>query len=173
MRANFPQCVAYVLQYEGGYTDNPNDSGGPTNKGITAAEYASWCVMHQSPIGDIKTISDATVQAIYQLQYWLPSCDPLPAGSDYLLFDMNVQYGPTQATRIFQQCLSVPVDGFFGVITMGAALRADVKPLIEAVCDARIKFYTGLEAEQPKDLVFDKGWMNRVAAVRTRALGML
>lgn len=173
MRDNFYACLQFVLLDEGGYTDNPNDSGGPTNKGITAHEYAAWCQIHRSPPGDIRTITDATVAAIYQQQYWLPNCEPLPKGEDYILFDMNVNMGPTQATKILQRALKVADDGHFGVITMAAALRADVKALLGTVSDLKVDFYKGLEREQPKDTVFDKGWMNRVANVKTRALGMV
>jgi len=31
-----------ILKYEGTYTNNLNDHGGPTNYGITAADYGRW-----------------------------------------------------------------------------------------------------------------------------------
>jgi uncharacterized protein (TIGR02594 family) len=36
----FERALAHVLEMEGGYDDDPYDPGGPTNMGITLAEYA-------------------------------------------------------------------------------------------------------------------------------------
>jgi lysozyme family protein len=173
MNSNFALCLKFLLLDEGGYTDNPNDSGGPTNKGITAREYVAWCHLHGSPAGDIRSISDATVATIYQQQYWQPSCDPMPKGTDYILFDMNVNMGPVQGARLLQRALKVTDDGHIGVVTMEAAMKADPKILIPAVTQEKILFYKELEREQPKDVVFDHGWMNRVANVQARAMRML
>jgi uncharacterized protein (TIGR02594 family) len=38
--ALFERALAHVLEMEGGYDDDPYDPGGPTNQGITLAEYA-------------------------------------------------------------------------------------------------------------------------------------
>ena len=173
MNSNFPLCLKFLLLDEGGYSDIAADSGGATNKGITAREYVAWCHLHGSPAGDIRTISDATVATIYQQQYWQPNCDPLPEGTDYFLFDMNVNMGPVQGARLLQRALKVADDGHIGVVTMEAALKSDPKTLIPLVTEQKIAFYKELEREQPKDVVFDKGWMNRVANVQARAVEML
>ena len=173
MNMNFPACLKFVLLDEGGNDDDPDDSGGRTSRGITQREYNAWCEIHKSPAGDVWVATDATIQAIYYQQYWLPNCDPLPKGTDYLTFDMNVNMGTRQSTEILQRALGVAVDGAFGVVTMAAAMKADVKGLIEKVSDAKVAFYEEIEREHPQDVKFDRGWMNRVANVKTRALGML
>jgi lysozyme family protein len=86
---------------------------------------------------------------------------------------MNVNMGPVQGARLLQRALKVTDDGHIGVVTMEAALKADPKTLIPLVTEQKIAFYKELEREQPKDVVFDKGWMNRVANVQTRAVEML
>jgi len=173
VKSNFTKCLNFVLQDEGGNTDNPADSGGRTSRGITQYEYNAWCSLQKSPGGDVFLATDATIAAIYQQQYWLPNCDPLPVGTDYLLFDMNVNMGPRQATILLQRGLGVIADGHFGVITMAAAMKANPQVLVPAVSNLKIAFYKELEREQPKDIVFDRGWMNRVANVQTRDLAML
>jgi lysozyme family protein len=74
---------------------------------------------------------------------------------------------------LLQRALKVADDGHIGVVTMEAAMKADPKILIPVVTQEKILFYKELEREQPKDVVFDHGWMNRVANVQSRAMGML
>jgi hypothetical protein len=38
----FDDALAFVLDWEGGYSNNPNDHGGSTYKGITQSEYSSY-----------------------------------------------------------------------------------------------------------------------------------
>ena len=173
MNSNFAACLKFVLEDEGGYSNDPSDSGGATDHGITQRELTAWCQLHGSPAIDVRQMTDATIQTIYQQQYWQPNCDPLPKGTDYITFDMNVNMGPTQGTRLLQRALKVSADGHFGVVTMAAAMAADPNVLIPAVSDEKIAFYKELEREQPKDVKFDRGWMNRVANVKARAMGMV
>ena len=42
MKSNYNDCLTRLLKDEGGYTNNPNDSGGPTNYGITLADYRKY-----------------------------------------------------------------------------------------------------------------------------------
>lgn len=173
MQANFPVSLKFVLQDEGGNSDDSADSGGRTSRGITQREYNAWCALNKSPAGDVWQASDATIQTIYYQQYWLPHCDALPKGTDYLYFDMAVNMGSVQATRLLQRGLGVADDGAFGVVTMQAAQQAAVKDLIEKVSQYKVAFYKAVEQEHPQDVKFDRGWMNRVANVKARALGMV
>ena len=42
MKGNFDQCLAWLLAHEGGFVNDPRDSGGITNKGITGRVYGQW-----------------------------------------------------------------------------------------------------------------------------------
>ena len=42
MKQNFNDCLNRLLKDEGGYTNDPNDNGGPTNFGITIADYRKY-----------------------------------------------------------------------------------------------------------------------------------
>lgn len=42
MSENFDKMLKFVLLREGGYSNNPNDKGGETNKGITYQIYNSY-----------------------------------------------------------------------------------------------------------------------------------
>ena len=42
MDNNFKKALEFVLRWEGGQSNNPNDLGGETNKGITHFTYDSY-----------------------------------------------------------------------------------------------------------------------------------
>lgn len=173
MKLNFEPALKFVLEDEGGNDDDPVDRGGRTSRGITQREYNSWCALHHSLSGDVWKATPETIQAIYQQQYWLPYCDGLPIGIDYMYFDMCVLFGPVRATKLLQEGLGVADDGHFGVVTMDAVMHANPKVLIESVTQKREAFYKAIENANPSQRRFDKGWMNRAAAVKTRALAMV
>ena len=173
MRNNFEPSLKWVLEDEGGNNDDPVDHGGRTSRGITQREYDAWCHLHKSPSGDVWKATPETIQMIYFQQYWLPNCDPLPLGTDYAFFDMSVLFGPYRATIFMQEAVDVPADGHFGVVTMQAVMAANPKVLIESVTQKREAFYKAIERSNPSQIRFDRGWMNRAAAARTRALAMV
>lgn len=174
MRVNWIQSLLWVRQDEGGNSNDPNDPGGLTSRGITNDEYLAWCDLHRSPpLANVTYAGEATIDQIYMDQYWLPYCDPLPKAIDYMYFDMKVNMGQRQATILLQRALSVTQDGWLGVVTLSAALHADARTLIETLSSDKTAFYKELERERPVDVKFDRGWMNRVANVRTRALSLL
>jgi len=93
----------------------------------------------------------------------LPYCDSLPDGLDYEFFDMSVNMGQREAVIILQRTLGVSADGHLGVITM-AAIRAipDMHAFIQKLSENRDTFYKQLVQIHPKDVKFERGWLNRV-----------
>ncbi len=69
--ALFARALAHVLEMEGGYTDDPYDPGGPTNRGITLRVYAAWknvpvdAASSASLKEELQRIPDAVVRDIY------------------------------------------------------------------------------------------------------------
>ena len=62
---NFQECLNEVLKKEGGYVNDPNDSGGETNYGITKNVAVSFGYN-----GNMKTIPMDIVAQIYKKKYW-------------------------------------------------------------------------------------------------------
>lgn len=168
MQTNFDTALKYVLIDEGGNDDDPNDHGGRTSRGITQKNYDAWCSLNNKVPGDVWEASDADISSVYRDQYWLPYCDKLPAGLDYLFFDISVNAGRTQAVRQFQKALGVNVDGMFGQVTLAAITNADPADLIQKVSDVRREFYRSLKQFS----LYGKGWLNRVQHAETNALNM-
>jgi lysozyme family protein len=160
----FSFSLANVLQSEGGFSNDPKDPGGATNKGITQAVYDSYRSCNTQPLQSVRFISDAEVRAIYRANYWdAAKCDQLPAGVSYIVFDGSVNSGVSQSSKWLQRALGVDDDGQIGPKTLSAAAAvADKRKLIDAICDERLKFLQAL----PTWSHFGNGWKSRVASVR-------
>lgn len=166
--SNWKPSLDAVLKVEGGNDDDPADHGGRTSRGIIQREYSAWLRLQGRPVADVWEAPQADIETIYHDEYWNPYCDLLPVGADFLLFNMNVNAGPSRGAKILQTALGVPADGRIGPVTKEAIAKADPKVLIENYSTASKNFYIGLH--QPK---FTKGWLNRVAFVRSTALKMI
>lgn len=180
MDTNFQACLDYVLADEGGNDDDPADSGGRTSRGIEQREYNAWLHLQGRPPSDVWKAPQSDIVAIYQQQYWQSECPVLPVGIDYLFFDMKVNMGPHRATVLLQEALGKDVsgnaiadDGHFGVITMAAAKAANPAQINEKLVDLKTNFYHAIERAAPKNLKFDRGWMNRLHAVHDRTAKMI
>jgi lysozyme family protein len=166
---NFNAALRYVLKDEGGNDDDPRDRGGRTSRGITQRVYNSWCKLRNKPEGDVWLASDADVRAIYYDQYWLPYCDKLPPGIDYLFFDISVNAGRQRAVKTFQKALGVTVDGMMGEVTRSAIMNhEDHLALIREVSEVRRNFYRNLE-QFP---IYGRGWLNRTNHCEDGALAL-
>lgn len=165
--ANFPKCLAYVLQEEGGYVNNPRDPGGATNKGVTQTVYNQYRAgLHQQP-QSVKLISDAEVADIYRRNYWnAVNGDALPSGVDYAAFDFAVNSGVNRAARFLQTCAGVAEDGRIGPKTIAAI--HDGKSVAVALCDKREAFMRSLSTFD----TFGRGWIARVERVKARSQEM-
>lgn len=166
---NFQNCLEIILQSEGGYTNNPMDSGGPTSLGITLASLSQW-EGRPATISEIQALTPATVAPIYEANYWRAAgCDSCAAGVDLLVFDMAVNQGVGRAIRVLQRVLGVPSDGVVGPQTRDAATHCSPLATINALTNAREALYPSYAAFP----TFGKGWLTRLARTRAIALAMI
>jgi lysozyme family protein len=166
--ANFPKSLSFVLKDEGGNDDDPLDHGGRTSRGITQREYTAWRAEHGLADLDVWQAPQDDINQIYKGEYWLPECDSLASGLDYMLFDMKVNAGPHRAIVLLQRAVGVNDDGRIGPVTRQAIGAADPQTVIAAYTDAKRAFYRSLH--QPR---FLKGWLNRCNNVQSNAETMI
>jgi uncharacterized protein (TIGR02594 family) len=161
----FEVALAHVLVMEGGYSDDPYDPGGPTNKGVTLATFARHLGIELNGytrddlVARLKRIDDATVRAIYRGHYWQPSrSQDLPPPVAVMHFDAAVNHGVGAAARMLQQALAVAVDGEIGPITLAAARRIPALDSVARYGEIRRQRYRAL----PHFWRFGRGWLARV-----------
>lgn len=165
---NFERALAFTLAYEGGFSDHPDDPGGPTMRGVTQRVYDAWRVRSGKTPRTVALIEDAELRAIYRAQYWKAvRADELPAGLDLMAFDTAVLAGPVRAAKLLQAALGVRADGAIGEATLLAAGKAeDVDAVILAACALRLRFLRSLRTFA----TFGGGWSARVTALEKAAL---
>lgn len=149
---NREPCIKVTLGYEGGYTNNPSDPGGPTNWGITIADARHYW-KPDATADDVKHMPLEVAVEIYRKRYWdALHCDDLPMGVDMVVFDLGVNSGVGRALSYLAKYNNPqdPID------------------TINRICDARLTFLKSLRTWP----VFGKGWGARVVSVRQKALAM-
>ena len=166
---NYDEALDRLLTHEGGYTNHPDDPGGPTNFGITIYDYRKY-IKHDADAEDVKHMSLNQAKSIYRSKYWdAQRCDDLPSGVDYAVFDYGVNSGIRRSAKVLQAAVGTAIDGIIGPKTIAAVNDADPSEVVEQICDERLAFLKRLRTWP----VFGRGWGRRVAEVRAIAHAMI
>lgn len=168
----FDRGLELVLRFEGGYVNDPADSGGETNLGITATVWHAWAVAQNLPPKPVKDLLVADVAPLYREQYWeAGKCDQMPERIGIAHFDAAVNCGVRRAAKILQEALGVTPDGDIGPKTLQALRDQTGGPqeqgdqetsLLLAMLDHRDAFYHSLADADPVKRRFLPGWLKRV-----------
>jgi lysozyme family protein len=162
--------MAIVFTEEGGYTNDPNDRGGPTNFGITIGDLKQWREKDVTA-EDVKNMTKDEAREIYRSKYWNPmQCGDLPNGVDLEVFDFGVNAGTRTAIKKLQDVLGLKDDGSIGPITISACKAVDPRTVIQGFSARRLEYYRSLGDEWTH---FGAGWTNRTNAVEKAALKMV
>lgn len=158
--AAFESAVAFVLEAEGGYVNDPADAGGETNFGISKKSY---------PDLNIKALTEDQAKAIYYQDYWLPCrCDEMPAYIAAVVFDTAVNMGQRIGIKFLQQALGVPADGIVGPITLSATYQKSTTHLLPDFLSYRAKRYHELVQQNGQNSRFIRGWLKRTYEIQLR-----
>ncbi len=165
---------------EGGYVNDPRDSGGPTNHGIT--EQVARAHGYR---GHMRDLPSDTAREIAKAQYWdsmrLDDVARLSVPIAKELFDTGFNAGQGTAVRFLQRCLNVAnrqahdypdvtVDGLMGrlsVASLSAFLNVRKRSgelwMLRALNGLQAAYYIELAERREKDEAFVFGWiLNRV-----------
>jgi lysozyme family protein len=145
----FEDALRIVLNWEGGYVNDPNDPGGETNFGICKRDF---------PTVNIRKLTIEQAADIYHQKYWRPChCDDLPVPIAVCVFDTAVNQGVATASKMLQEALAVTVDGQIGPQTINASRRADPLKLLRDYMVLRVMRYT----ETKNWNIYGRGWIKR------------
>lgn len=174
------KIIAGIIEREGGYVNDPKDSGGETMYGITVAVARKFGWQHS-----MKSLTKEVAYNIYSSLYWdslkLDDIEKLSPKLAEELADTSVNMGAVRAATFLQQSLNVlnnegsyykdlTVDGAIGNLSI-AALKAFLKlrgkdgevVLYNMLNCLQGAFYINLAERRKKDEKFIFGWFkNRI-----------
>lgn len=168
-----------IIEIEGGYSDNPADSGGPTKFGITVAVARDF-----GYVGDMRNLTRELAFAIYSDKYW----DRVDADRMFTIaetiteevVDTGVNMGVVTSVKMLQRALNVfnregklyadlVVDGGCGRMTLAALnsciIDLDERTLLFTLDSLQCVAYIELCERHEKNETFIRGWIrNRTEA---------
>jgi len=177
----FESALRTVLAHEGGYTNDANDPGGPTNFGVSLRFALTVGDADGDGRPDLDLDRDGDVDAddirrmtreeaarVYRSQWW----DRYGYGRLTLpiatkVFDLAVNAGSVQAHKILQRAVRAvggPIlvdDGVLGPKTLAAVGDAPANYVLVAARSEAAGFYRGLVQVKPSLSKFLVGWLNR------------
>jgi len=168
----FHKISAVVFKNEGGYVNDPNDSGGATNKGIswkTWRKFAKEDLDLEPTLDNLKKISNEQAEIIYKKRYWdAGGFDKIQNPKLALMsYDWTITSGG--AGKKIQKLLNeefnqnLSLDGVIGPKTIQAMNSVgDSSILTSRITDIRKEYYRELAVNETKNVKFLTGWLNRV-----------
>jgi lysozyme family protein len=173
----FDGALAHLLEMERGFTDEPDDPGGPINKGGILEVLCRHVgrVLNEferaNRVSELRAISDDVVQEIYRKRYGSPSrADEMTPAIAFMHFDASVDHGLTGDARLLKrQRNDLEIDGEMGPGTLAAARETNETQLLAAYADARRTKYRSLRHFWK----FGRGWLNRVDRTESSARQLL
>lgn len=155
----FDPAWEFVKVNEGGYSDHPADSGGPTRHGVSSRFH---------PDVNIANLSEGDAKELAHDRYWTRWNLPLLTDKNIAIkvFDLIYWMGPHRGTKALQRALRalghpVAEDGMLGPETAGAANAMDERILLPAIRAEAGGMVRALVARKPSQDVFKVGWLNR------------
>ena len=153
-----------TLEYEGGYSNNPNDPGGETNYGITKKT-----ALNYGYDGDMHNIPMDLVTHIYKTGYWdtLNLDTIVNQNIANNIFDTAVNEGTRTSAKMAQSACNnswpqvIEVDGNLGPLTIGIINMVKPNVFIYHFRELRITRYQELVTKDPKLKEFLHGWLKR------------
>lgn len=160
-------CLPIILKQEGGYSNNPVDSGGATNFGVTQTTYDAYRRSKGLPQQPVQYILQAEVSDIYYPGYWEAAhCDMLPAPLDLCVFDMAVNSGPAASIKTLQGAAGVTADGDYGPASQAAVAACDPTSLAYDFEQGHAALYRTIVARNPSQGIFLNGWLARIERIK-------
>lgn len=151
----FHRTMTFVLEWEGGYVNDPDDPGGETKYGIAKRYH---------PDIDIRNLTAEKAKEIYRRDYWERArCHKLPPRVATAMMDTAVNLGTRRAAELLQRALKIPDDGIIGEQTISAA-QGDRNAPNKLIAE-RLRYYAEKCVESPVKLKYMRGWSARCIAL--------
>ena len=164
-----------ILQWEGGFVNDPSDHGGATNMGVTIA---TWKQVGYDKDGDgdidtddIRLLTRADATIVLKKYYW----DRWKADQIFnqSVADILVDWvwcSGKWGVVIPQRLLRVNNDGLVGPETIAAVNVSKQGDFHMKIRNARLAFINDIIRRDPSQVRFKQGWINRLNSFQFSAV---
>jgi lysozyme family protein len=164
--AQIQLLAPFILKWEGGFSNNPDDLGGATNKGITLATLTMYRKIKGGvtpSVVDLQNISNEEWTDVLKMIFW----DKWLADNikNQSVANMLVDWVWTSGSygiKIPQSLIGVDIDGIVGQDTLNAVNMADANALFQKLKIARLQYINRICVSHPSNLKFKQGWIDRI-----------
>jgi hypothetical protein len=166
--------VRFELSRGRGYSNDPNDPGGPTMIGVTIRTYTAYCKKKGYPAPSEKTLQNIPYnhwKEILKTNFWdwcrADEIEFQPLR--WIIVDWVWASGPKVIRRI-QRILKVKADGIIGPKTLAAINGMEGDYIFALVRQSREAYIDEKCRENPKLEKYRKGWLKRLSHIKISGL---
>ena len=165
----FTIFVNEVLKSEGGYVNDPADSGGETICGVCRKNFPTLPVWKR--LDTCRTLAEkkalrltdaelSGIKSVYKSQYYdRCKCDAIASAAvAFQVFDMAVNAGVARACKMLQKVVGATQDGVIGPATI-AKVNGSIYNVAWEFLAQREAYYRTIGVG--KNAKFLRGWLNR------------
>lgn len=165
--ANVLKLIPHILKWEGGWSNDPADKGGPTMKGVTLAVYSAYRAKKGKKVPtqrDLKNITQEEWNDILKAMYWDRwKADQIKSQSIANLLVDWVWTSGIYGIKFPQRLLNLKDDGIVGPKTLDSINNyPNQKELFQRLWKRREQHFRSIAAATPSNKKFLKGWLNRL-----------
>lgn len=168
--ADYKKLIPHILRWEGEWSNDPDDAGGATMRGVTMATYEAYCRRKGYPkptIERLRSISREQWEDVFRTMYW----DRWQGDNikNQSVANMLVDWlwcSGKWGIEIPQRVLGVSIDGKVGKSTLQALNVREPRILFERLRDERKGFLNRIAVARPSSRKFLQGWLNRVNSLK-------
>ena len=175
---DYRKFVPFILRWEGGKSDNANDLGGLTYKGITYETYSALCKIVLKKDPNKKHFLNMTDEEVglFVKYFWDKSTNNNQIASQKIAEAITSwRWGSGNLGLIwYQQMLNkefdckLVVDGIIGSASIAAINSIDADKLFEMSIKYRRERFYSICNSNTSQRIFLKGWLNRLVDFANR-----
>lgn len=164
--AKFEPAIQNTEKWEGGYSNNPSDTGGETYRGISRRTFPNWLgwTLVDATLNKTSLNSNAALQILvvsfYRDNFWRYDAIDSQAVANKI-FDCAVNIGSAHSNKIAQQLAGCNPDGIIGPASITAINSMDSNVFLNGFRAAAEVYHKQIVVDHPEDAEFLAGWLRR------------